>query len=113
MIFIRVDTADEAEAVRKALKAGSLGLPFAITYPGGGGEYAEEPAPAAVPADLKPGDVLRLTASGEFGSWIEPVPDCPVTGWPQVDRDDADMCSCGHRHIRITAVGGGGPGRER
>jgi hypothetical protein len=41
-------------------------------------------------------------------TWTAPPPDCPVTGWPQFDRDDLDMCQCGHRHITITAYGGGG-----
>jgi len=43
----------------------------------------------------------------ENGGWTAPPPDCPVTGWPQIDRDDLDMCKCGHRHLKIEAWGGG------
>lgn len=39
-----------------------------------------------------------------------PPPECPVTGWPQIDRDDLDMCECGHRHVRVQAWGGGNDG---
>ena len=46
----------------------------------------------------------------EAYGWSVPALDCPVTGGPQIDRDDLDMCPCGHRHIRITGYGGGGSG---
>lgn len=45
--------------------------------------------------------------------WSPPPPDCPVIGWPQIDRPDLGMCSCGHRHITFTIYGGGGPGGEQ
>jgi len=47
-------------------------------------------------------------APGEAYGFTPPPPECPVTGWPQIDREDLDMCSCGHRHVRIQAWGGGG-----
>jgi hypothetical protein len=52
------------------------------------------------------GNPAKLGGNGG-AVWTPPPPDCPVTGWPQIDRDDLDMCWCGHRHITITAYGGG------
>lgn len=34
-------------------------------------------------------------------------PDCPHTATPQIDRDDLDMCPCGHRHVKIAVWGSG------
>jgi hypothetical protein len=47
-------------------------------------------------------------APGEAYGFAPIPPECPVTGDPQFDRDDLDMCSCGHRHVKIEAWGGGG-----
>lgn len=44
-------------------------------------------------------------------TWAPIPPECPVTGRPQIDRDDLDVCSCGHRHIKIECWGGGGDDR--
>jgi hypothetical protein len=50
-------------------------------------------------------------APQEAYAWTPPPPDCPLTGWPQIDNPDFGMCACGHRHITITVWGGGGSGR--
>lgn len=54
-------------------------------------------------------------APGEAYGFTLPPPECPVTGWPQIDRGDLDMCPCGHRHVRIECFGGGvaGPVDQR
>ncbi|HMG64216.1 MAG TPA: hypothetical protein VK599_14815 [Streptosporangiaceae bacterium] len=49
-------------------------------------------------------------APGSSYGFTPPPPDCPVTGSPQIDRPGLDMCSCGHRHVKTEARGGGGAG---
>jgi hypothetical protein len=53
---------------------------------------------------------IEPAAPAEAYGWAAIPPECPVTGWPQIDNPACDMCSCGHRHIRITAWGGGSGG---
>lgn len=47
----------------------------------------------------------------EVAGWAPVPPECPVTGWPQFDDPAYDMCTCGHRHIKVTVWGGGGGGQ--
>ena len=74
---------------------------------GGGGGSAGTSAVVSHSHGLNDPCPPSCVGYGGGGGWAPLAPLCPYTGDPQFDRDDLDMCSCGHRHITITAYGGG------
>lgn len=60
--------------------------------------------------DLTEDEVQKIMRASFGCIWTPPPPDCPVTGSPQFDSPSLGMCACGHRHLGITALGGGGSG---
>jgi hypothetical protein len=124
MITISVETDEEERAVKQAFRDGTLlrAIPDAFRVKRDGRDLAGasarlrgigwEPRETYISADPPLGTFI-VYEDGRPTTWA-PIPaDCPVTGWPQIDRPDLDMCSCGHRHITITCWAGGGPPENR